>query len=209
MSLPEPTTRANAEQEPAVGSAPAPAWLFILLGLLAFWGMLYLDRQGGGFQAEVYRPHPSLEELHAMLPKSESDILFANGRQVYGMYCSVCHQPTGQGLANQFPPLNESEWVLAEGPGRLIRLVLHGGQGAITVKGQVYNAAAMPALGALGGTLTDDEIAAVLTYVRQNQNWGNNASAVTPEQVKAVRDKTASRTTSWTPDELLQIPVTE
>jgi mono/diheme cytochrome c family protein len=205
MSQPKAKAQNEAELEPAAGSAPAPAWLFVLLGLLAFWGMLYLDQQGGGFQAEVYRPHPSLAELHAMLPKSEGDLLYAVGRQIYGTYCIACHQPTGQGIAPLNPPLAGSDWVLADGPGRIARLVLNGGQGAITVSGKVYNGAMV----GFRDLLTDEEIAAVLTYVRQNQNWGNNASAVTPEQVKAVRDKTASRTTSWTPDELLQIPVTE
>jgi mono/diheme cytochrome c family protein len=198
-------SRPQAQTEPTAGSAPAPVWLFVLLGLLVFWGTRYLDEQGGGFQAEVYRPHESLLELQAMLPKSEGDVLFANGRQVYATYCSVCHQPTGQGLAGQFPPLAESEWVLAEGPGRLARLVLNGIQGPITVKGQAYNGAMPP----WRDLLTDEQIAAVLTFVRQNQTWNNNASAVTPEQVKSVRDKTADRVSAWSADELLQIPVTD
>ena len=58
-------------------------------------------------------------------------------------------------------------------------------------------------------TLSDEEIAAVLTFVRQNKAWGNDAPAVTPEQVKAVREKTARHSTSWFPDELLKIPETE
>jgi mono/diheme cytochrome c family protein len=60
-----------------------------------------------------------------------------------------------------------------------------------------------------GASMTDDQIASVLTYIRQSSDWGNNASEVTPEMVKTVREKTASRTTPWTADELLKIPVTE
>ena len=55
----------------------------------------------------------------------------------------------------------------------------------------------MPAMGA---ALPDDDLAAVLTYIRQN--WGNKASAVTPEQVKAVRDEVGNRTQPWTADQL-------
>jgi mono/diheme cytochrome c family protein len=205
MSAPKTKAQTLAEPEPTAGSAPAPVWLFVLLGLLVFWGMLYLDEQGGGFQAKVYRPHPSLAELQAMVPKSEGDVLFANGRQIYGTYCSVCHQPTGQGLANQFPPLTASDWVLADGPGRLARLVLNGVQGPMVVNGQAYNGAMPP----WRDLLTDEQIASVLTYIRQNQSWGNSASAVTPAQVQAIREKTAGRASAWTADELLQIPVTE
>jgi mono/diheme cytochrome c family protein len=140
-----------------------------------------------------------------MQPKSEGDVLFANGQRLYATYCSVCHQPTGQGLPGQFPPLAESEWVLGPGPNRIIRIVLDGFQGPVTVKGQNYNGA-MPPWREL---LTDEDIGAVLTFVRQNKNWGNTATAVTPDQVKAVRDKTAGRSTSWSADELLKVPETD
>jgi mono/diheme cytochrome c family protein len=192
--------------EPTAGAAPAPVWLYVLLGLLVFWGMRYLDEQGGGFNAQVYRPHRSMVQLQALLPKSEGDLLFAGGQQIYAKYCSICHQPTGQGSpAQQAPPLAESEWVEEAGAGRLIRLVLNGIQGPITVKGQPYNGAMPP----WRDILTDDDIAAVLTYVRGNANWGNSAPAVTPEQVKAVREKTASRGNAWSPDELLQVPAAD
>ena len=56
------------------------------------------------------------------------------------------------------------------------------------------------------GVLTGDEdIASVLTYVRGNQEWGNSASQVTPDQVKAIRGKMAGRSTAWSPDELLKV----
>jgi mono/diheme cytochrome c family protein len=55
------------------------------------------------------------------------------------------------------------------------------------------------------GALTDEEIAAVLTYVRQNPEWGNNAPAVKPERVKEVREKTKSHNQAYSPEELLKI----
>ena len=55
----------------------------------------------------------------------------------------------------------------------------------------------MPAMGA---TLSDDDLAGVLTYIRQS--WGNKASAITPEQVKAVKAEVGNRTQPWTADEL-------
>jgi mono/diheme cytochrome c family protein len=131
-------------------------------------------------------------------------MMFVNGQRVYMTYCSVCHQVTGQGLPGQFPPLAGSEWVMTQSPNRMIRLALDGIQGPITVKGQNFNGA-MPPWREL---LTDADIAAVLTYVRGNKNWGNSASAVTPEQVKTVRDKVAARP-AWAPDELLQVSETE
>jgi len=112
---------------------------------------------------------------------------------------------TGQGLPGQFPPLAESEWVAEPEPGRVIRLILDGIQGPITVKGQSYNGAMPP----WRDLLKDEEIAAVATYVRQNSAWNNRAPAVTPERVKAVRDKTPPRASAWSPDELLQVPTTE
>lgn len=194
-SSPEPPN------EVVAGNAPAPVWLFVLLSLLTFWGMQYLDGQGGGFHASVYRPHRSIDQLQAMIPRDEGEILFASGQRLYGIYCSVCHQPGGQGAPGQFPPLAQSEWVVAPGYDRLVRMVLDGLHGPITVRGQNYNGA-MPPFGEL---LRDDEIAAVLTFIRQNQVWGNEASVVSPDRVARIREETASRTTAWTADELLRI----
>ena len=84
----------------------------------------------------------------------------------------------------------------------MIRLVLDGIQGPITVKGQSFNNAMPP----WKDLLKDEDIAAALTYVRSNKGWGNSASAVTPDQVKAVRAKMAGRSIPWSPDELLKVP---
>lgn len=204
MSTRHPSNQPGTAQP--VGKAPAPVWLFVLLAVLGYWGMRFLDARAGGFNPQVYGPYPSLEYVQALQPKSEGDAIFASGQRLFVTYCQVCHQPTGQGLPNQFPPLAGSEWVMAETPNRMVRLVLDGIQGPITVKGQPFNAAMPP----WRDILKDEEIAAVLTFVRGNQAWGNSASLVTPEQVKALRDKTASRAGSaWDPAELLQVPLTE
>jgi len=195
------------EIEPTAGGVPAPIWLFVLIALLAFWGIGFLDNHGGEFNPQVYSPYKSIAELVDDSPKSGGDRALIDGKRVFDTYCMICHQSTGLGLPNQFPPLAGSEWVLAPQPNRIIRLVLDGGQGPITVKGQSFPASsAMPPWKEL---LKDEDIANVLTYVRGNKEWGNNASAVTPEQVKAIREKVAGRSTSWFPDELLKVPETE
>jgi mono/diheme cytochrome c family protein len=128
---------------------------------------------------------------------------FDLGRQVYNRpTCVACHMANGEGTPGQFPPLAGSEWVTESEPGRLIRIVLSGMHGPVTVKGQTFNNSMVP-----WNTLSDDEIAAVITYLRQE--WGNDASDVTPEQVKAIREKTNNRSNPYTAEELLQISPAE
>ncbi len=108
--------------------------------------------------------------------------------------CATCHQVDGKGLPGTFPPLAGSE--LLTGPvEKPIAIVLHGLTGPVPVSGTEYNGMMMP-----WGTLSDEQIAAILTYERSS--WGNTASAVTPEEVAAVRKATASRSTPWTIKEL-------
>jgi mono/diheme cytochrome c family protein len=195
----------NAPPLTQVSDAPVPVWMFVLLALLLYGGMRYLDITAGGFSAQVYDPYPSYAYVEALVPKSDADALFANGQRIYSQNCSACHQPNGQGVPAQNPPLAGSDWVNVDGPNRMIRIVLDGLQGPITVKGQNFNGAMVP----WREILSDAEIAAVLTFVRGNAAWGNTAGPVTPEQVKAIRDATAGHGTAWAPAELLQISPTD
>lgn len=179
-----------------------PIWFVTLFALLIYWGGLYVDSYGGHFNPLVFNRGDMLADVEARVPKSESDALIAKGRQVFSTFCAACHQPNGQGLAGQFPPLVDSEWVIGGGPNRIIRIVLNGLQGPITVKGQPYNNVMLP----WRQQLDDESVAAVVTYIRANKDWGHSASAVTPDQVKAIRDATADRAGYWTADELLAIP---
>ena len=186
--------------EPTAGNAVLPIGFFALLALLLYAASMHLANRGGEFNPQVYYPFENLVAVDNAHPKSGDDLIIAKGRTTYRNLCMPCHQDAGQGLAGQFPPLAGSEWVLAEGPARIIRVVLHGASGPIEVKGAQFNNAMVP----WKDVLKDEDIAAVLSYVR-NQ-WGNKAPIVVPDQVKAVRAKEATRENPWTADELKQIP---
>ena len=98
------------------------------------------------------------------------------------LVCGACHGQNGEG-GPIAPPLAGSDWV--KGPvSNLIRIQLRGLQGPITVSGKEYN---MPGGMAALSYQTDEQIAGVLTYVRNS--FGNKASAVKPEQVAALRSE--------------------
>ena len=104
-----------------------------------------------------------------------------NGQQQF-LVCGACHGQSGEGTAAG-PPLAGSEWVT--GPEEnLIRIQLRGLQGPIKVKGQEYN---IPGGMAALAYQTDDQIAAVLTYMRNS--FGNSAPAVTAAAVAAFRSE--------------------
>ena len=125
---------------------------------------------------------------------NEEQMLFDNGRQTYAGLCAACHQPTGKGLEGLAPPLAESEWVLGE-PERIVKVVMHGLRGPIKVKGMTYSYD-MPA----AGFLTDEQIAGVLTYVRRE--WDHEASPVSVDLVKKIREENKGRMDAWTEGEL-------
>jgi len=191
------------DSEPQAGTAPTPMWLVGLLGLLFYVATMSLDKQAGRFNPRVYTPYASFEKVEAANPKPATDPLFEKGRGVYLTYCASCHQADGLGSPIQAPPLAGSDWVLAEHPNRIIRIVLNGMAGPITVSGKSYtfNNVMLP----WKDTLNDEQIAAVLTYIRMNKAWGNQASPVRPEQVAPIRKATAGRDTNWTQEELLKI----
>ncbi|HEV2294913.1 MAG TPA: c-type cytochrome [Tepidisphaeraceae bacterium] len=119
---------------------------------------------------------------------------FEAGRTVYATVCGQCHKPDGMGQAGLAPPLIDSDWVLGD-PDRLIKIVLHGLRGPITVNDQVWDMD-MPHL----RTLSDEDIAAALTYIRRE--WEHDATPVTPEDVAEIRARYADRLEAWTASEL-------
>lgn len=112
------------------------------------------------------------------------------GQKIYNNNCKVCHQADGNGVAESFPPLSGSEWVNGSG-NRMIGIVLHGVEGEITVKGEVYDGV-MPTFNEV---IEYDEIADVITYVRQA--FGNKAEPVDVDMVKKVLEATKDREDPW------------
>lgn len=108
------------------------------------------------------------------------------GARTYNNYCISCHQGDGKGDGSRFPSLAGSEWVIGDKE-RLIGVIVNGLEGPITVKNQHYNGI-MPS----HSFLNDQEIAAVLTYIRQN--FDNDASGVQAIEVNKVRKSTAEQT---------------
>ena len=100
--------------------------------------------------------------------------------------CAGCHQANGQGLPGVAKSLVGSRWALSS-PAQVIRIVLHGKEGEML----------MPPV---GKTLTDEQIANVLTYVRRS--WGNTGSAISPSDVYEIRGATMGRDKAWTEAEL-------
>ncbi len=190
----QPAPMSMETAEPTAKRTAVPVWLFVLLFLLLYWGMVYFDQRGGWFSPQVYTPYRSIAELQKYQPATGGASL-ERGKAVYENVCALCHNVDGMGKPNQAPPFAGSEWVLGN-PNRMIRIPLAGLSGPLPVKGQDWNLA-MPAMGA---TLSDEDLAAVLTYIRQS--WGNKASAITPEQVKAVKTQIGNRSQPWSAGEL-------
>ena len=135
---------------------------------------IYLP-EGGGIQK---MPIKDGMEGGEVLAKSMAEKM-EFGKQTYMQTCFACHQAEGQGVPNAFPPLAKSDYLNAD-VNRAIDVVLHGLTGEITVNGEKYNSVMT------AQTLTDDEIANVLTYVYNS--WDNSKKEVTPAMVKSVRN---------------------
>jgi len=103
------------------------------------------------------------------------------GKSIYQLYCLACHQADGGGVGTLNPPLVK-EWVTGD-KSRLVRLLLKGSVGKVTVDGDTFSNT-MPAQ----LSFTDQQIADVLSYIRNN--FGFKASPITAAEVKAVRAKT-------------------
>jgi putative heme-binding domain-containing protein len=127
--------------------------------------------------------------------------LFVKGAEIYGRegYCSTCHQPDGEGLAlSGFPPLAKSSWV-NENDERLIKLTLKGMFGPLDLDGKKYPG--QVPMTPFGGLLSDEDVSAVLTYVRNS--FGNKSATIPASKIKEVREATKDKLDFYTPGELM------
>lgn len=106
----------------------------------------------------------------------------------------------GLGKPGQAPPLAASEWVIAAGHNRLAHIPLMGLTGPIQVAGKDWNMS----MAAMGAALSDSDLAAVLTYIRSA--WGNKASTVTADDIKAIRASMGGHAQPLSHDQLMALP---
>ena len=191
------------KEEPSENFSYPPLVLIFVFMILAFWAGVYIAEYSGEFSPFVYDEHGEMmaKNLGPLPPPDPLKL----GKGVFVRNCVACHQSDGKGMAGVFPPVANSDWV-RDHPERLIKVVLGGLQGPVEVNGNAYNNAMM----GLGGAIDDQGIAAVLTYIRTAEEFGNDSYPVTPEMVARVRAEYGARSEAWTAAELEQIhgPVT-
>lgn len=159
-------------------------------------GRLTLGQAPPGDEGKKYGPARKLDEAQQKV--------YEQGKAIYSRdaHCITCHQPNGLGSPNIYPPLTSKEWIAGD-DARLIKIVLKGLWGPLEVDGKRFDPTkGVPPMMGFGPMLNDQEIAAVLTYVRQS--FGNNYDPITPEAVKKVRQATEGRSNFWTVDELMR-----
>lgn len=193
--------------EPSADVTPMPLWLTGVCAGAMVWAGTYFGIFHGGLSANVYNefesspavlfpqpPKAGAKTGATEAPQSLADL----GKGVFGQ-CVACHQPSGLGVAGQFPPLAKSEYVNGSEK-RLVAIMLKGIQGPITVEGKLYNGA-MPAW---ESQLSPKKIAAVTSYIRRE--WGNTGPEISEAKVLAAKKEFAAQTAPWTEAELLKIP---
>ena len=185
----------HTKPEKAVGYSAFPLVLLSVMCCVVFFGSIYLAHYSAHFDPTIYNEH---QKPRKGGPEVVTVTPAQLGKKVFTQICIACHQANGQGIPGVFPPLAGSEWANGSEE-RIIRIVLHGLNGKINVAGKDFE----NAMASLGGTLKDDQIANVLTYVRSE--WGNSSPAVSAETVAKIRTENAGRTSPWTAPELLKI----
>ncbi|YBV94253.1 cytochrome c (plasmid) [Phyllobacteriaceae bacterium JZ32] len=123
-------------------------------------------------------------ENTALVPVAAEDKRMVAGQAIYRDSCNACHRDSGAGIPRLFPTLAGSAVVQSGNPTTLIRIVLEGTQGVATAA-----APTGPAMPSFAWRFNDDEVASLLTYVRNS--WGNAAAPVSAADVKKLRESLA------------------
>jgi mono/diheme cytochrome c family protein len=124
-------------------------------------------------------------------PVAKKSVGKVDGKAIYNAKCSACHQAMGQGLPGVFPPLDGSQWVTTDKHNLPIQIIAKGLTGKISVAGGDYNGV-MPAF---GQSLSNQELAALVTYVRSA--WSNKSAEVTVADVEESLAKHSEQSASW------------
>jgi mono/diheme cytochrome c family protein len=122
----------------------------------------------------------------AQTPMAASTPEMTAGGSIYRDQCSACHGLDGKGVDRLFPSVANSSMARADDPTTVIRIVLRGARSVATDKEPTA-----PGMPSYGWQLKYDQVANVLTYIRNS--WGNAAPAVSPDEVARLRASVAKR----------------
>ena len=167
------------KSDPTENVRAVPYVLILVMGAIVFWAFGNIFSTPSGELTE-YGDQRTVADLRPPVQAGGSSKV--DGKQIYAAKCVACHQANGNGVAGVFPPLAASEWVTGDEK-ILTHILLHGVNGELEVKGVTYKGA-MPAW----KTLSDDELAAVMTYIRSD--FGNAEPAIKAVTVKERREAT-------------------
>ena len=183
------------QQLPEEGNERGPWWLYAIIIMTFAFGFFYMGLYFGEFSAEphlLYTTPQTTAEKPADKPEELSKMDM--GKNVYGRVCQTCHQANGKGVQGAFPSLHNAPLVTGDSR-KLTALIQHGLQGELQREDAVYNGVMPP----WKDQLSDEQVAAVATYVRQQ--FENDASKVSAETVQNIRSE-HDRSVQWTESEL-------
>lgn len=179
---------------PEEGNERGPIWMYVVIICTLAFGFFYMGRYLGEVSDRAHvlyiQPEAAGEEEEV-----EFDPI-AEGQQVYTRVCQACHQANGQGVEGVFPTLAGAEWVVDE-PDNVVKIVLNGLQGELVRDDATYDGV-MPAF----DNLSDQEIAAVISYIRND--FGNDASEYPEERVTQIRELTSDISGAYNEAQVLE-----
>jgi mono/diheme cytochrome c family protein len=174
-----------------------PLWLYLICGAALFLA----GSSFTGFGTSVYDQGSGLAIVATSsgpaAPTGPVDPMVL-GKTVYSGNCANCHQASGEGQPGSYPPLVNSEWVMGD-KDLVAAILLHGVAGPLTVESGSYDGQMPP----WSTALTDEKIAAVITYIRGS--WGNKGGPISVADVTAARAKFAAQADTFTQAQLMKM----
>lgn len=191
------SARERENKDPTEGNRTMPVIVYMAVTAMIVWAVSYIFYNANTDAPEL-GDRRTLLTLMARSAGTAGGAAAgsADGGQIYSANCVACHQANGAGMPGVFPPLASSEWVLAKDKVP-VNILLFGITGKLTVRGASFSGQ-MPAF---KDKLSDDEIGAVLSYIRSN--FGNSAAKIAADAVKAERDAGKDRKDPWNGDDEL------
>lgn len=186
MPINEPALRRERPEPDEARHGVHPIALAVFIGM-SVWGAAYFALYSG----DDFKPHGG-DQRSPVAAVSEGP----DGKAIFAARCASCHQANGQGVPGAFPPLAASSWITDDHTA--VRILLRGITGPIEVNGASYNGVMPP----FGTTLSDAEVAAVLTYVRGS--FGNTLGPIDAARVARVRTEQAAHPEPWAGGAALQ-----